>query len=70
MRDKKTHSIFLNSMTERNHNEIRIRGVGKDLLEQLTVISKNAGVPLSALLKTKLREIVASYPESMRRARI
>jgi hypothetical protein len=56
--------------SKRNHREIRVRGVSHQVAEDLNNISKNSGVPLSDLLKPKLREIVESYPVNMRRPSI
>jgi hypothetical protein len=54
-------------MPQRDWTEIRIRGVSKKVVEELLNISKNSGVPLSDLLKPKLREIADSFPDSMKR---
>lgn len=46
--------------------EVRIR-IGEKLHEQLNNISDNTGESLSSLVRPKLREIVESYPEEMKR---
>lgn len=46
--------------------EVRIRGIGQTLKEQLHNISDNTGIPLSHLLKPKLHEFVNSYPDEMK----
>jgi hypothetical protein len=53
---------------KRNHTEVRIRGVSKRLIEELNNIAENTGVPLSQILKQKLREIADSYPDKMKRS--
>lgn len=49
--------------------EIRIRGVGKPVHEDLINISKNVGVNLSDLLKPHLQKIADSYPDKYKRPR-
>jgi predicted DNA-binding protein len=46
---------------------IKITGVSQKIKDELNNISSNAGIPLSQILKPKLREIVDSYPEDMKR---
>lgn len=61
--------IFIFESMENNRTEppeIRIRGVGQALRDQLNNISDNTGVPLSGLLKPKLIEFVNSYSAEMK----
>lgn len=48
-------------------DELRLKGVSKSLKAEIRNISKNSGVTMSGFLKTKIREIVESYPPHMRR---
>ncbi len=52
--------------TNKDYREIRVRGVGEQLQNDLTNISKNLGIDVSALVKPKLWEIANSYPEHMK----
>lgn len=47
--------------------EIRIKHVTPQMREDLRNIAKNIGVTLSAMLKSKLRDIRDSYPEHLRK---
>jgi len=52
--------------TNRDHREIRIRGVGKQIRTDLENIAENLGTDISALIKPKLWEIANSYPDNMK----
>jgi hypothetical protein len=61
--------IFIfDSMAKNNgkNAEIRIRGIGNKLHEELNNISDNTGVPLSHILIPKLHEVANSYPDKMK----
>lgn len=49
--------------------EIRIRRISRPLKKQLLIISKNLGIPLSSMIKSKLQEIANSYSENMKTER-
>lgn len=51
----------------RNHNEVRIRGVGNALKKEVENISKNLGISVSQLLKPVLRTFVDGQPEKLKR---
>jgi hypothetical protein len=51
----------------KSSDELRLRGVSKEVKEDLINIAKNSGLTLSALLKPRLRDIRDSYPENLRR---
>jgi|GEM_PF-1551016 len=53
---------------KRNYTEVRTRGVSPRVAMELHNICKNLGVSVSDFLKPKLREIVDSYPEHMKKA--
>ena len=47
-------------------SEIRIRGVSKNLVNQLSNISKNLSTDISNILKPKIRELVDNYPSHLK----
>lgn len=48
---------------EQNYQEIRIYGVRPKVKEELTNIAKNNHQDLSSLIKSKLQDVIDSYPE-------
>lgn len=56
-------------MADRNHREIRVRGVSEVLPQQLKNIADHIGVSTNQFLKMQFREIVNRYPEEMRQPR-
>lgn len=53
-------------MAERNHREIRVRGVSEVLPQQIQNIADHIGISKNQFLKMQFREIVNKYPEEMR----
>lgn len=49
--------------------EVRIKGVPKDVHDDLKNIAANIGISISNMLRPKLREIRDSYSEKMRTKR-
>jgi hypothetical protein len=54
-------------MENSDQTYIKIKGVPKNIKEDLTNISKNLGISLTSMLKPKLREIANSYPPELKR---
>lgn len=60
------HNFTGMAETNRDHREIRIRGVGKQVRTDLENIAENLGTSVSDLVKPKLWELSNSYPEHMK----
>jgi hypothetical protein len=56
-----------NSADKNKHYEIRIKVVSKTLHDELISIAKHHSVCVSSFLKPKIREIVDSYPDRIRK---
>lgn len=52
---------------QRNHDEIRIRGVAPSMKQDINNIAGNLGITVTDFLKPKLREIVDQAPEHLKR---
>lgn len=50
-----------------NKREVRIPSVGKKMCNEIKYIAQHIGVTQSSFLKTKLFEIVESYPDRMKK---
>lgn len=48
-------------------NEVRIRGVGDTLFEELTNICRHTGISAGELMKPQIRIVVESHPERYRK---
>lgn len=58
-------AVYINKHEQKERN-IYIKGAPRDVKNDLVIIAKNQGISLSYLLKSHLRAIRDSYPESMR----
>jgi hypothetical protein len=52
---------------KRNHRELRIRGVSDKTATELKSVAYYYGVDISKLLRPKIKELIDSYPEHMKR---
>lgn len=50
-------------MAKKNNRELRIRGVGTILQNEINNIAANCGANVSDFLKTKISDIPKTYPE-------
>ena len=58
--------VIFDAPMEKKTYEIRIKRVRQTYVNELQLIASNLGISVSALLKPKLMDIIASYPESFR----
>jgi DNA-binding transcriptional regulator WhiA len=65
VREKIIYTSYMSGEKE-NQFEVRVKGVSKQIHDELQSIAKNHGVTISQFLRPKLREIINAYPESMR----
>jgi hypothetical protein len=48
--------------------EFRVKGVSNQLFDDVRTISKNMGITMSGFLKAKIREVVDSTPDHLRKS--
>jgi predicted DNA-binding protein len=53
-------------MSTTGNDELRLRRISPTLKKDLKNIAKNTGITMASFIKSKLREIVDSYPEQMK----
>ncbi len=53
--------------TDNKENEMKLRGIAKDIVIALENISSHVRIDLSDLLKPHLKEIIKSYPPKLKR---